>query len=82
MLFRSVDYSVKGITKLVEPGRPASVTRALGGEQDGRPCLEVRPSGSSRATPRQGVLCGQHGERVDPDTGEIIPDGKSKAAGI
>jgi len=70
-------YGVKATAKTSQPSRPACLTTAVGGENnDGDPCMYVRPSGSSVGNPRQQKLCTEAGEELDPDTGEIISGGE------
>lgn len=77
----SFSFGVKASTKLSLPQRPSSITMAtaVADDETGQPTLYIRKSGSSSSDPRQGKLCTDDGERIDPDTGEIIKDGKSMA---
>lgn len=65
------DYSVKADLKKTVPTRPASVSKAIGGDGvgDGRPCLWVKASGSDALTPRQGKLATDDGRVIDQETG-------------
>ena len=65
------------------PNRPASVTLATAVEDDatGQPALFVRRTGSDSSSPRQGKLVTNRGEVINPDTGEVVTNGKSLAAG-
>ena len=72
--------SVKAGTKVTLPNRPASVTLAIGDEDDaGNGRLFVRKSGSDATTPRQGKFCTDDGERIDPDTGEVLSEAEGAA---
>lgn len=71
------DFSIKATVNKSTPARPASVTVATEDtEQDGRPTLWVRASGSSKTEPAQQVLCTQDGRTVDPNTGEVLDKSK------
>lgn len=66
-------FSVKALSKVVLPGRPAKVTLAIGGIDDNRqPCLFVRSSGSTADSPEQAVLVTADGRAVDAETGEVV----------
>jgi hypothetical protein len=69
------DFTVKAQLKTELPGPPASVTSAIPDEeQDGTPCLWVRPSGSSSVEPQQGILTTQDGKPIDQETGKAVPN--------
>lgn len=66
------DFSVKGTIRKEVPARPPAVTTAISDEeQDGTPSLFVRRTGSTKDSPKQGILATKKGRVVDPDTGEI-----------
>ena len=65
-------FSVKAISTTKLPNRPATVTLALPGEDEGnQPVLFVRRSGSTDDTPAQGVITTKDGRTVDTETGEV-----------
>lgn len=68
------DYSVKTVTNLKLPGRPAEVTIAVAAtEQTGEETLFVRNSGSGKDTPHQAKLATEDGRTIDPSTGKPKP---------
>jgi hypothetical protein len=68
-------FTIKALTKTTVPNSPASVSVAMGEQDDDdKPALFVRAAGSSKAPPKQGILTTQDGKRVDTDTGEVIGD--------
>lgn len=63
-------YSVKTTMKATPPKRPASVSIAMGGDDDnGKPSLFVRQSGSDDEHPKQLKLATRNGRVVDHETG-------------
>lgn len=65
-------FSVKASTKIEVPGRPPSVTMAMAEHDDeDRPALFVRNSGSSKSHPKQGALTTKTGQPIDLETGEV-----------
>lgn len=73
------DFSIKGTIQETVPARPSSITVAIENEdQDSTPTLFVRRSGSSKDTPRQGIITTQDGELVDPETGEVMDKQKGE----
>jgi len=58
-------FSIKAVVKKQLPGRPPSVTAAIGSDdQEGQHCLFVRNSGSTEDSPRQDVLFTKDGKTV------------------
>lgn len=58
------------------PARPVKVTSAFGElDEEGRPSLFARASGSTEGDPRQMVLATEDGDLVDPKTGEVVKRG-------
>jgi hypothetical protein len=75
-------FNIKATTKMVVPNRPASMTMAMADEgYDDEPALFVRKSGSSKATPAQGVITTADGRKVNPDTGEVEERGGGDLGG-
>jgi hypothetical protein len=67
--------SIKAVTKVALPGRPATATMAFANtKDDGTVSLFVRSSGSDDVTPRQGKLCTDDGRMIDAATGELLDD--------
>lgn len=66
-------FSVKTTIKTTMPKRPASVSMAMGGVDDGgKMALFVRSSGSDEVHPRQLKLATRDGRVVNQDTGEVL----------
>jgi hypothetical protein len=62
--------SIVSQIKSTMPHAPASASKAVAGQTDnGEGALFVRASGSSAASPAQGVLATQDGRLIDQDTG-------------
>jgi hypothetical protein len=56
------------------PKRPASVSMALSAlDDDGKPCLFARASGTDDSDPRQLKFATKRGENIDLETGERMP---------
>ncbi|MCC7334413.1 MAG: hypothetical protein IT422_04935 [Pirellulaceae bacterium] len=66
-------FSVKTTIKTTMPKRPASVSMAMGGVDDGgKMALFVRSSGSDEVHPRQMKLATRDGRVIDPETGRVL----------
>lgn len=66
-------FSVKTSMKTTLPKKPASVSIAMGGQDDdGRMALFVRRAGSDDHHPKQLKLATQDGKIIDQDTGEVL----------
>lgn len=66
-------YSIKNTIKTEHPGRPSSVSLAVGGEDErGQGTLFVRGSGSDQHHPRQAKLATRDGRVIDPVSGEPL----------
>ncbi len=72
-------YATKATTSLTVPGRPPSVSLAIGGEMDDEQnVLFVRRSGSGKDSPRQRVLTTEDGREVDPEMGEVLEESSAE----
>lgn len=70
------DFVIKGNLERKVPARPIIETYATSDRQDdGRPALFVKASGSSYDDPHQQVICTDTGDAIDVDTGEVLEEG-------
>ncbi len=69
----SGDFSIKTSISKKMPGRPSGTSRAIQDrEDDGKPTLFVRTSGSDDVNPRQMKLATNDGRGIDLETGKAI----------
>ena len=65
--------------KRTMPARPATTSKAIGGECDNGECaLFVQASGSSKTPTQQAALCTQDGRSIDQDSGKAKKPDKKK----
>jgi hypothetical protein len=77
------DFTIKADMREAVPSRPATLSRAMAlDDEAGRPLLFVKKSGSEAAPVQQGKLVTNAGEKINPDTGEVVTPGTDGAESI
>jgi len=71
------DITIKAAMRSSRPDRPAIVNLPVVGEDPvtGAPCLLVRKTGADDGDTRQSRMFTPDGDRIDPETGEVLAQG-------